>query len=133
MRMRALARWLNGNAAIAALACLLLSGVAVAGEARGSGLRFEVSHTFSREDARGRMQLLLDYWAERFGVKSRWDGDSAFVVGRVMGVPFTARLRLGEGIVDGEASDPGFLLRAAAYDYVSRKVRKYLHPKFEER
>jgi hypothetical protein len=130
--MRALARSVNGIATLAVASVLLLSTRAAADDPDRAALRFEVSHPFTRQDARTRMQLMLDYWAERFGVKSRWEGDSAFVAGRVMGVPFHARLRLGDGMVDGQASDPGFFLRGAAYDYVSKKLRKYLHPRFEE-
>ena len=92
----------------------------------------ELHHSFSRAEARVRIQQLLDYWKERWGVHRDWDGDTALVQGNVMGIPFNARLVVRDHEVFAIASDPGFLLRHMALDYVSRKLRKYLHPYYDE-
>ncbi len=101
--------------------------------AADSRLSFLRRHTFSRDEARVRLQQLLDYWNQAYGVQRRWYGDSARVTGRIMGIYFDARVTVKDGAVEAVASDPGFLFRAAAADYINSKLRKYLHPTYEER
>lgn len=96
-------------------------------------LLVEQTHPFSRDEARHRVQQLVDYWSQRFGVQRQWRGDVVYVKGEVMGVEIDARLVIGEHEVRGQASDPGFLVRNAALDYVQRKLRKYLHPNYADR
>jgi hypothetical protein len=92
----------------------------------------EFHHSFSRAEARVRIQQLLDYWYQRWGVHRDWDGDTVHVHGMVMGIPFDARLVVKDHQVFAIASDPGLFLRQMALDYVSRKLRKYLHPSYQE-
>jgi hypothetical protein len=106
-------------------------GDELAPEADGA-VTVELQHSFSRAEARVRIQQLLDYWNERWGVHRDWDGDTARVQGMVMGIPFNARLVVRDHEVLAIASDPGFLMRHMALDYVSRKLRKYLHPSYDE-
>ena len=89
-------------------------------------------HTFSRDEARIRLQQLLDYWSEAYGVQRRWYGDTARVTGRIMGIKFDARVTVLDHAVQAEASDPGLFFRAVAVDYINAKLRKYLHPNYEE-
>ncbi len=98
----------------------------------GKVLTFAVPHRFSREGARQRVKQLIGYWSERFGVESRWTGDRAVLTGSVLGVDFKARLEVSDTKVGGETSDPGLLLRSSARDYIRRKLRKYLHPEYQE-
>ena len=98
----------------------------------GPLLHFEVTHPFSRTDARTRVQQLLEYWKGRFGVQNSWAGDHAFVSGRVMGIDFRARIDVNERAVDADTSDPGALLRGSARDYIGRKLKKYLSPTYQE-
>jgi hypothetical protein len=95
-------------------------------------LAIEAPHSLSRDEARQRVQELLDYWCNRFGVQKRWSGDTALVHGQVMGVSIDAELVVGDHEVFATASDPGLLLRGAALDYVGRKLRKYLNPSYED-
>lgn len=115
------------------LLTLLFTVPATAGDASSERpLVIEQDHTFSRDQARERVQQLLDYWAQRFGVRRHWRGDVAYVQGHVMGVSIDARLVVGDHHVEARASDPGFLVRGAALDYVHRKLRKYLNPTYNE-
>ena len=98
----------------------------------GDHLRFLVGHHFARADAKVRVQQLLEYWTQAFGVKNHWSGDQVRLRGHVFGVDFHARLDITDTSVGGEATDPGALLRSAASDYVKRKLRKYLSPHYDE-
>lgn len=95
-------------------------------------LQLAQSHAFSRSEARVRVQQLLDYWSTRFGVQRTWQGDTARVRGSVMGVPFDGLVVVGDHEVSASTSDPGLLLRSTALDYVQRKLKKYLHPTYQE-
>jgi hypothetical protein len=111
---------------------LVAPATARAAEAEGQWLSIQLGHPFSQEDARNRMQLLLQYWSGRFGVKSEWQGFVASVEGKTMGIPIRAKLEVRQGEVMARVSDPGFAVRGIGMDYVRRKVRKYLHPTYEE-
>lgn len=93
---------------------------------------FKVPHAHSREEAHARVQYMLDYWKRRYGVKSAWDGDHAVLQGRIMGVQFKGWLEVKDGEVGGEATDPGFLWRGMAHKYVEGKLKKYMHPNYDE-
>ena len=95
-------------------------------------LVFEQPHSFSRAEARERIQQLLDYWSVRWGIRRDWHGDSVSIQGTVMGVPINAELVVRDHLVSASASDPGVFLRNAATGYVSGKLRKYLHPSYQE-
>lgn len=141
--MRAVIRALAPHTALLAL----LSAVALAPGARadepaaapvdefatsGEPLKFEIGHHFARPDAKVRVQQLLEYWTQAFGVKNHWEGDHARVRGKVFGIDFNARLDVTDTTVGGEATDPGALFRAAASNYVKRKLRKYLSPQYAD-
>ena len=116
-------------------AVILCSGVARADSPDVPGdyaIVFEQPHSFSRAEARERIQQLLDYWSARWGIRRDWHGDSVFIQGTVMGVLINAELVVGDHLVSASASDPGILLRGAAAGYVSGKLRKYLHPAYQE-
>ena len=124
----------GGVALLVVIGCL--SGAVARAEepapAPDGALTVELHHSFSRAEARVRIQQLLDYWYARWGVHRDWEGDTARVQGMVMGIPFDARLMVKDHEVFAVASDPGLFLRQMALDYVSRKLRKYLHPLYRE-
>lgn len=91
-------------------------------------MKFQQPHELTREEARARIQKLLDYWHTHHGVGVDWSGDSARVHGKVKGFNFDATLAVREHAVDAEGTDPGFLLRAAATAYLKRKLADYLDP-----
>jgi hypothetical protein len=95
-------------------------------------LHFKVLHKHSRDEARARTQYLFDYWKKRFGVTSRWDGDRAVASGNIMGISFTAWVEVTDTQVAGESTDPGFFTRGVAYAYIENKLKKYMHPNYDE-
>jgi hypothetical protein len=97
-----------------------------------SSLKMTVSHLFDRAMARERVGYLLEYWARRFGVKSEWRGDRVFLTGRVWGIDIRAVFLVQDHLVLATAHDPGTWLASSARDYVHRKLRKYLHPTYDE-
>ncbi len=106
-----------------------------AAEVRKSGahsVNVSVDHTLSREDARSRVEQLLAYWGKRFGVKSAWSGFRVELSGVVWGITIDAHFDVGDHDVMATATDPGFAWRGMAHDYVAKKLKKYLHPAYEE-
>lgn len=95
-------------------------------------LKFKVPHKHSRDEARARTQYLFDYWKKRFGVVSRWEGDHAVASGKIMGISFTAWVEVTDSTVGGESTDPGFFTRGVAYAYIEKKLKKYMHPNYDE-
>lgn len=95
-------------------------------------LRLSVGHPFERAEARERIGYLLEYWAGRFGIVNSWRGDRVFLTGKVFGVEVRAVFTVEAGAVQAIAYDPGTFLASAARGYVNRKLRKYLHPTYEE-
>ncbi|HVE83813.1 MAG TPA: polyhydroxyalkanoic acid system family protein [Myxococcales bacterium] len=91
-------------------------------------LKFDISHTLPRAEARQRVEKLLSYWATKYGVTSQWSGDGAKLSGKVLGIQLAADLEVREGKVDGEATDPGFLFRDKARKYLTEKFTHYLDP-----
>ena len=110
----------------------LLLVFAVPARADSSTLTFDKPHSFSRADARVRVQQLLDYWSERFGVRTEWVGDKARIDGAVMGMPVHGWVLVADHRVEAAASDPGVFFRSRARNYISSKLSKYLHPTYQE-
>lgn len=90
-----------------------------------------VGHHFALGDAHARVQLLLEYWARAFGVRFEWVGERVWVAGSVWGVKIHAYLEVAGEQVRAVAADPGWL-RNSARDYVTKKLKKYLHPQYAE-
>jgi hypothetical protein len=92
-------------------------------------LHFEVPHSLPLQKAMHRVELLTTYWADQYGVRTRWAGFSAELSGRVLGIRLDAHLEVKEGSVGGDVSDPGFFFRGTARSYLYRKFTTYLDPK----
>jgi hypothetical protein len=90
-------------------------------------MKFEVPHTLPKDEAKKRMELLTRYW-QKHGITAQWAGDSATLVGKVMGVKFDAKLAVTEKTVGGEGTDPGMLLRGTAKKYLENKFSTFLDP-----
>lgn len=93
-----------------------------------SRMKFEQSHSLSKEEVTRRVTMLLGYWASKYGVTSEWAGDSVRLSGKVMGITLEARLEVSASKVMGDATDPGFLLRDRARKYLQQKFASYLDP-----
>jgi hypothetical protein len=112
------------------LSVVLASSSAIAHE--DNKLHIAVPHQHSKSDAVARAKMLFDYWHQRYGVETTWDGDSAHVVGRVMGIDINAVLVVGEDSIGGDAEDPGPFFRGLAKSYITKKLQKYMHPQYRE-
>ena len=92
-------------------------------------MKLEIPHSLSLDDAKARVQALLDYWSRKYGVKSQWAGDKATFAGKAMGITIDGYLTVASKGVAGEATDPGMLLRGQAQKYLKKKFTDYLDPK----
>ncbi len=91
-------------------------------------LSFEVPHTLSKEEAKKRVESLIAYWTQKYGMKAEWSGDVAKIVGKAMGVTIDAVLNVTDAKIGGEATDPGMLLRGQAKKYLTQKFSEFLDP-----
>jgi hypothetical protein len=87
-------------------------------------LKFDVTHQLSKDEALRRAKKLLEHWGTKYGIQTRWEGDTAHLDGKVMGITLQGHMTITPSGVNGEASDPGMLFR--------NKARKYLEEKFAE-
>lgn len=91
-------------------------------------LKFEVPHKLSRDEAHTRAKKLLDHWGAKFGLNSRWEGETAHIDGKVMGISLQGHMTITDKAVTGEATDPGMLLRGKARKYFEEKFAAALDP-----
>ncbi len=91
-------------------------------------MKFEVPHSLPKDEVRQRVEQLLKYWQEKYGVKADWVGDGAKVVGKVMGINLDASFTITDKGVEGEGTDPGMLLRGQAKKYLQQKFTAALDP-----
>lgn len=92
-------------------------------------LKLEIPHSLNLDDAKARVQALIDYWGRKYGVKATWSGDKVSFAGKAMGITIDGHLTVHAQKVAGEASDPGMLLRGQAQKYLTNKFADYLDPK----
>ncbi len=91
-------------------------------------MKFEYRHSFTQEEALARVQALTTYWDRKHGIRSDWNGSSAFVKGKVKGISFEGTMTVR---ADALAADMkvGFLAeKLGGRAYVERKLRDYLDP-----
>lgn len=89
-------------------------------------MKFEVPHSLPKDQARQRVEQLLKYWKDKYGVTANWSGDGAKVVGKVMGISLDANFTITDGQIQGEGTDPGMLLRGKAKSYLQGKFTSVL-------
>jgi hypothetical protein len=91
-------------------------------------MKFEVSHSLPKDEAKKRVEQLLHYWGNKYGVKADWSGEGAKLVGKVMGIQLDASFTITDKAVQGEGTDPGMLLRTQAKAYLQKKFAAVLDP-----
>lgn len=89
-------------------------------------IKFDVPNSLPVDDAKKRLEALLGYWNRKYGVTSSWSGLTATMKGKAVGVTIDGKLTIEPSKIDGEASDPGMLLRGQAKKYLVRKFAEYL-------
>ncbi|HEY8212206.1 MAG TPA: polyhydroxyalkanoic acid system family protein [Myxococcaceae bacterium] len=92
-------------------------------------IKLDIPHSLPKGEAKQRVEKLVSYWSNKYGVSAQWSGDAAKLSGKVLGISLAADLEVREGKVDGEATDPGFLFRDKAKKYLTEKFARYLDPK----
>jgi hypothetical protein len=92
-------------------------------------MKFEVPHSLPQDEAKQRVEQLLQYWSTRYGMKTAWTDAGAQVSGKVMGITLDARITITENAVRGEGTDPGLLLRGKTKSYLQDKLSTVLDPK----
>ncbi len=91
-----------------------------------------VGHGYALEEALARLGHLLGYWKERFKIASEWHGNRVWLTGSLFGFKVRAVFSVSEAEVVAVASDPGWPWRRKAEGYVEEKLKKYLHPTYDE-
>ncbi|MFO0597575.1 MAG: hypothetical protein U0228_19875 [Myxococcaceae bacterium] len=95
-------------------------------------LSLSVAHAFSKSEAVARLGYLFAYWKKRFNIVSTWRGDRVFLSGSVYGVKIEAIMAIDESGITAFATDPGWPWRGQVTNYVDRKLRKYMHPTYDD-
>lgn len=90
---------------------------------------FEHSFELDDDEALERLRALTDYWEAKHGVPTVWDGSTARLAGKKLGVRFDATVTVEGGRLRASVK-AGFLAeRLGARAYVERKLQDYLDPK----
>ncbi len=69
-----------------------------------NALNISVAHEMAVNVARERVQQLLNYWSDRFGIKSLWHGNQVFLTGSAWGFDIQARFDVGAQAVNAVAA-----------------------------
>ena len=95
-------------------------------------LSIAVNHTYARAEAKERVGYLLAYWKKRFNISNEWRGNRVFLSGTVYGIRIQAMFEVEDSAIVGFAHDPGWPWRGQVSQYVDRKLKKYLHPTYDD-
>ncbi len=95
-------------------------------------LSLAVPHSYARGEVVERLGYLFAYWKKRFNITSEWHDDRVFLSGSLYGIKIQAMFTVADGSVVGFAHDPGWPWRSQVLSYVDRKLKKYLHPTYDD-
>jgi hypothetical protein len=92
-------------------------------------MEIDFPYELSDQDARGRLDILSQYLANRHGIQVTWvEPAKAKFSGKYLVVRIDGELTFGGGRAKFRGEDPGFLWRGRAKDYIQGKLAKYLDP-----
>ncbi len=91
-----------------------------------------VAYHFAKAEALERLGYLLDYWKRAFDIRHEWHGNDVFISGSIFGLKVKARFSVVEGEIVAVAADPGWPWRGRAEGYVTGKLKKYMHPTYDD-
>jgi len=92
-------------------------------------MHIEESHSFTVEEAKQRVELLVGGWQKKYGINVSWSDATVTVKGKAMGVTIDATVKVEPSRILAEGKDPGLLMRGAATGYLKRKFAEYFDPK----
>jgi len=93
-------------------------------------MEIDFPYELSDQEARGRLDILSQYLANKHGIIVTWvDPAKARFSGKYLVVRIEGELTLGSGHARFRGEDPGFLWRGRAKEYIHGKLAKYLDPK----
>lgn len=95
-------------------------------------LSLSVPHHYAHAEVVERLGYLFDYWKKRFNISSQWRGDRVYLSGSIYGIKIEALFDVSDSQVVGVARDPGWPWRGKVVAYVDAKLKKYLHPTYDE-
>ena len=91
-------------------------------------MKVQHAHSFDREEARNRLEALTHYWSTKYGISSRWSGDTVHVNGKVKGIKFEGDIQVADGRIAGDVK-AGFLAeKLGGRQYVEQKLQEYFDP-----
>lgn len=91
-------------------------------------MKVQHAHSFDREEARKRLEVLTNYWSTKYGMSSRWSGDTVHVNGKVKGIKFEGDIQVTDSGIAGDVK-AGFLAeKLGGKQYVEQKLQEYLDP-----
>ncbi len=89
-------------------------------------MKIDRPHSFNKDEALGRIKALTDYWHNKHGIRTDWQGDSARVKGKVRGISFDGTFTVFDQQLKADVK-VGFLAeKLGGRDYVERKLADYL-------
>ena len=96
-------------------------------------LTISVPHSFTTTSiVVERLGYLLSYWKKRFNIASEWHGNRVFLSGSIYGIKIQALFAVTDSGVTGFARDPGWPWRSQVLKYVDKKLKKYMHPTYDD-
>lgn len=91
-------------------------------------MRLQRAHSFEREEARNRLEALTNYWGAKYGISTRWSGDTVHVNGKVKGIKFDGDIQVTDAGISGDVK-AGFLAeKLGGKQYVEQKLQEYFDP-----
>ena len=88
-------------------------------------MKVQRTHNFDKEEARGRLEALTHYWSSRYGIASRWSGDTVHIAGKVKGITFEGDIQVNDKDIAGDVK-AGFLAeKLGGRQYVEQKLQEY--------
>jgi hypothetical protein len=93
-------------------------------------MEIDFPYELSDQDARGRLDILSQYLANKHGIAVTWvEPAKARFSGKYLVVRIEGELTLGGGRAKFRGEDPGFLWRGRAKEYIQNKLAAYLDPR----
>ena len=91
-------------------------------------MKITYPHSFSADEALGRVRALTDYWSKKYGVSISWNKHSADVRGKVRGMSFSGVIQIEDALLAANFKVGMLAEKLGGRAYVERKLGEYLDP-----